>query len=102
MAIVNMSEEGINQYVAKLLNQGVDVIVASNGLLLDARGMSKITMIPTTSTDFSYSMVDSEGASAHDTKSKVDITTEAITTINVEWPFYWVSCTGANLRVAMV
>lgn len=60
----------------------------------------RLTIIPGTGSTVTYSKVDSEDATAHDTATQD--TTGVELTIEADWPFYRVSTAGGTARVAVV
>jgi len=98
----NLSHEGINQYLAKLLNQGVTIIVAGTGVTIDARGMVKLNIVPAVTATYEYSKVDSLAASSHDAQSKISVAAGLLTSVPIEWPFYFIDAAIDDVRVSMV
>ena len=60
----------------------------------------RLTIIPTSGATVTYSKVDSDKATAHDTPTTLTTTEEV--TIDADWPFYYISTAAEAARVAVV
>lgn len=79
---------------------GVIDLTTGAGYLVNAYQGIRLTMIPGGGGTVRYSKVDEADATAHDPATQTDITTE--TTIDVDWPFYYVTAQSGTARIALV
>lgn len=78
---------------------GIFDLDADEGVVLSAYQGIKIGLIPAGGATLRYSKVDEPNATGH-LGTPVDVTTE--TTIEVEWPYYYVDCSAGSGRVALI
>lgn len=104
MADITVKDTGLRGVVAQTLKQGVYNLAAGGAIVVDARGMERLTMRAPTGTTITFSEVDSPDATAHGQNSKtVDGSAAAArSTQTVEWPFYRISAAGGPASVALV
>lgn len=104
MADIKAVDIGLRDATEQLLKQGVVSLAAGEAVVVDARGMTNMTLRAATGCTITYSEVDSHTATAHGQNSKtVDGSAAAARIVQtVEWPFYRVSAAGAAATVGLV
>lgn len=88
----------------KVFGSVVTALAASEATVIDARGMSQLTIITGSGATATYSRVDTHSASAHTTGTQNGDTVAATTklVIPVDWPFYRISVAGGTCRIGLV
>jgi hypothetical protein len=89
--------------IQKVFGAAVVALAASGAVVVDARGMSSLTVITAAGATATVSRVDSATAGAHTSGAENSFTVAASTrTVTaVDWPFYRVSVAGGAARVAL-
>lgn len=77
----------------------IATIAAGEGKVVSAHQGIRFTMIPGSGGTMSYSRVDSPDASAHGAD---ETSVSAHTTVDVDWPYFYVTAATADGRVALV
>ena len=91
------------KYAQRLLDTLPATIATDTGRVVDCRGFGKLTIIAGAGATASVSRVDLPDATAHTTgaqNTEPDVTANTRITIDVDWPFFYVSSAGGPSRVS--
>lgn len=92
----------MSESFSRVFRQKVYSLAAGEAVVIDARGLSTITVITGAGATATVSRVDDDGASAHTTGTENQFTVAATTrtATTIDWPFFRVSVSGGSCRVA--
>lgn len=99
-----LTPAGRNDQDAKMWTNVVQSVPAGQFFVVDARGMTTLTVITTATGTATISRVDSDtaGADSADTAGNATCATGTRTTVVVDWPFYRIGAATTACRVACV
>lgn len=94
---------GIQQQLAQRIAFSEPMALSSgNGANFDCRGMRFLTIIAGSGATVTYSQVDAPTTVSHDSATDATTTEAAGISVDVKWPFYYVSTASGAARVACV
>ena len=78
----------------------VRLMTVGDSIVLNAYQGIRATFIPDGGSQFEYSFVNDDEATAHDPLTAILV--DALTTIDLTWPFILVTCNAGSGRVALI
>jgi hypothetical protein len=95
---------GFSDSFVKTFGNQVIVVGSGTSFVLDARGMSIVTVITGAASTATVSRVDSDGAVADsgDVAANQSVAIATRLNITVDWPFYRVTAATGSVRLACV